>query len=102
MMYFRVLKDPVATLDYSIDFSDWLIGGATLASASWTISVKAGNESTPTLTTPGDSIDGKRAVIWLSGGTDGVAYSVTCHATDTTTPVARQDDRTIVVLAKNK
>lgn len=85
--------DPQAKLDYSIDWGSlgWLVGGDTLASATWT--VPAGlTKVTETNTTT-------TATVWLSGGTAGEDYDVVCHVV---TVAGREDDRTLRIQARHR
>ncbi len=78
-------KDPSAVLDYTEDWTRWL-GDDTLLSVSWSVPVgivNAGNYSSQSTTT-----------IWLSGGTAGISYLVTCQVS---TVGGRTDQRTIQV-----
>ena len=85
-------KDPDATLDYVLDWTEWLGAfGDTIATSSWTVPdglVKVTESNTSVL-----------ATVWLSGGTDGQAYSVTNRIT---TVGGRADDRTIKIKVRNK
>lgn len=76
-------KDPEAVLDYTIDWSDWL-GTDTISAVSWTVEAGITKDSEGNTTTS--------ATIWLSGGTAGTSYEVTCHIT---TAGGREDDRTL-------
>ena len=84
-------KDPEATLDFDVDwsvaFNSWLAGD-TIASVAWT--VEAG------LTKAAESNSTTVAKVWLSGGTAGTTYAVTCRITTASTP-ARVDVRTFRV-----
>ena len=61
------VKDPDATLDYIIDWSEWL-DTDTISTSTWTV---------PTgLTNVSDSNTTTTATIWLSGGTAGQRYTV--------------------------
>lgn len=78
-------KQPAETLDYDIDFTEFLNDGDTLATT--------GNPPVPsplsvTIDNAGMTLgptfvvgDGKIIKQWLSGGTDGVRYKVTVTAT---------------------
>lgn len=94
-------KDPDSTIDYLFDFApntngrdangtDWLSTGESIASH--TIEADAG------ITVVSSALsDSNRSVrVWLSGGTAGNAYNVTCRITTDTSP-ARIEDRSIVV-----
>ena len=84
-------KDPDATLDYLIDWSDWL-DDDTISTSTWTvadgITQEAGATKTATTTT-----------VWISGGTAGMSYAVTNHIVTT---AGREDDRTFVVRVRER
>lgn len=79
-------KDPDAVLDYTVDWSDWMVSPEVIASITWVLS--AG------ITSVFESNTSSAATVWLSGGTAGRSYEVTCHVTTNSTP-PREDDRTI-------
>jgi hypothetical protein len=82
-----VQKDPNARLPFAIDWTAWLANeGDTAASFAWT--VPAG------ITKEAEAAVGGKATVWLSGGTDGQTYKVTCRLSTTG---GRIDDRTIKV-----
>lgn len=98
----RFIKDPSAVLDYKFDWaaltngsgtSDWLSSGETIASR--TVTLDTG------LTKDSDSVtDSSTSVtVWLSGGTAGSTYGVTCRITTT---AGRTDERSIVIEVKNR
>ena len=82
------IKDPEAVLDYKFDWSSWLDSGETIASR--TVTVDTG------LTKDSDAVtDTSTSVtVWLSGGTDGVSYSVNCQIV---TSANRTDERTMII-----
>ena len=80
------LHDPDALLDYSVDWSRWLVSGDTIASVSWTVPSGITNDHTSNTTS--------RATIWLTGGTPGKSYQITCHVV---TAAGREDDRTFQI-----
>jgi hypothetical protein len=84
------LKDPDATLDYSIDWSVYL-GADTISAVTWT--VPTGN------TKVSDSHTTTVATVWLLGGAAGVDYPVTCRIT---TVGGRIDDRTILIRVRQR
>lgn len=61
-------KDPAGTADYSVDWAKEL-GADVITGSTWT--VPAG------LTRVSDSLSATATTVWLSGGTDGVAYDLT-------------------------
>lgn len=82
-------KDPQATLDYCLDWSQWL-GTDTLGTA--TCSAESG------ITISSTSKTTSSATIWLAGGTDGTTYAV---KNTVTTAGGRIDERTIAIEVKN-
>lgn len=86
--------DPDAKLDYSVDWSDWLAAGETIVSAAWTV---------PDGLTQGDpyaaSATGTVATVWISGGTAGTEYVITCHVV---TSAGREDDRSITLSCEER
>jgi hypothetical protein len=65
------VKDPGDTLDYQIDFTDWL-DGDTISSSSWAVSPTG-----PTLSA--QSVNGPNTITtcWVAGGTHGKDYQLT-------------------------
>jgi hypothetical protein len=86
----RFIKDPDAVLDYQIDWSDYL-DDDTITTSTWTVPEGIIKDSD----TKSDAV----ATVWLSGGTDGVSYSLVNHIV---TDAGREDDRTIVVMIQEK
>ena len=83
-------KDPQAVLDYAFDWSGWLAAAETISTATVTASgtgLVVGTGPTP----PAPAIVAGVVTYWLSGGTVGTTYDVTCHIT---TSQGRTDDRT--------
>ena len=70
-------KDPDSYLDYSIDWSDWLDGGDTLSTSTWTIEAITGDAAP--LATDSDTLNTSLSIatIFLSAGTAGNHYTVT-------------------------
>ncbi|CAB4155077.1 hypothetical protein UFOVP653_69 [uncultured Caudovirales phage] len=84
MILGRFFKQPAESLDYDIDFSQFLSDGDSLVTTGnppvpSPLSVTA----TPSGLTLGPTfvINGKTIKQWLSGGTDGVRYKITLTAT---------------------
>lgn len=65
-------KDPSARKDYLFNAAPWL-GDDTIASVAWTVPDGLTNYATSNTTT--------NATIWLTGGTHGEDYLVTCQIT---------------------
>jgi len=89
---FSAIKDPQADLDYVFDWTAWL-GSDTINASTWT--------ATPGVTLHGDSIDvgGAKTVVWISGGTARVLYTVTNHIVTTS---GRRDDRSLILTVADK
>lgn len=85
------LKDGSAVLDYVVDWSAWLDDAETLTAA--TVTAATG------ITVDSSSHDDTTVTFWLSGGTDGQDYTVTCHVT---TSAGRQDDRTVRIRVRQR
>lgn len=77
-------KDPSAVLDWKFNWTNWLSAAETISSA--TVTVESG------LTKDSESNDTTTVTVWLSGGTLGETYEVTCRVT---TNQGRTDERTI-------
>ncbi len=86
-------KDPHATLDYSIDWSRWVPSGDSISGTpAW--SVTGPDASLAVAGVPAPSVASGIATAWLTGGTAGQTYRVTCRVTTT---AGRIDDRSITV-----
>lgn len=85
------IKDPAAELDYRWDWSTWLgedaISGTPVITAQSGITVKSQSNTTTAVT------------VWLTGGTVGNHYEVTCRIV---TAGGRTDERSIVIWCENR
>ncbi len=78
-------KDPVALLDYSVDWSQWLAAD-TISTSNWTV---------PTgLTQVTSTNTATKTTVWLSGGTLGTVYTI---KNIVTTSGGRTDERSFDV-----
>lgn len=87
------VKDPSATLDYSIDWSTWLPSGDTISSVSWTgtgVTVEG---------SPAPSVASGIATAWVSGGTADTDATLACLVTTT---AGRIDERTIRIQVRER
>jgi hypothetical protein len=91
-MSFQVKHDPDANLDYGCDWSDWLPTGATIATSVWTVTPTG-----PILSA--DSKSTTATVVWVSGGTAGMVYTLTNRITDS---ASRVDDRSITLVCMER
>jgi len=72
----RKIKDPHATLDYTLDWSAWLTettSNDTIASVAWTVP--------PGIMKTLQSNTSTTATVWLSGGVLTKVYPITCLIT---------------------
>jgi hypothetical protein len=81
-------KDPDSTLDYELDWSDWLAEGVSIVAL--TVIVDG-------LTDAGSSFTGTTTKAWVSGGAAGGTGSITFRITTDSSPVAQIDDRTLIL-----
>lgn len=80
-------KDPAAVLDYAFDWSaKWLQSGETIVS--YSVAVDAG------ITKDSDSESSGTVTVWLSGGSVGTSYTVTCQITSS---LGRTDERSATI-----
>ena len=92
-----IIKDPDAVLDYIFDWTLWLDDVVdTITSQTVTTPTVSGG-----IVIDESSIVGKTVVSYVSGGTVGQTYPVTCQITTASTP-ARVDERTIYIKLKER
>lgn len=91
----EIEKDPTAELPYTFDFTDWLLGVETLATALIDIS---GSATMQVLEGP-TIIDGKKVQTKIGGGTARDRARVTCTITTTGTLV---DQRSFFVRVRDR
>lgn len=85
------IKDPSATLDYTIDWTAWLAGDTITGTPVWT--VPAG------LTKADESHTTTTSTVWISGGTIGSTYTLSVRVTTTG---GRTDDRSIALVIADR
>lgn len=79
----RIPKDPQATLDYTADWTKWLLPGEVIIDKTVTV-------TGVTLVT--STHDDKTVTAWVAEGTAGTTADLTFHVT---TSAGRQDERTM-------
>lgn len=70
-------KDPQAQLVYTLDWSDWLSTGDTLATATWTAAARR-NDPTPISVESSGITDDVKSYVELAGGQADKTYVITC------------------------
>lgn len=83
-------KDPAAIKDYEFDWTDWLTAGEVISLADVTV----GAGLTKDVASIVNSSTGVQ--VFVSGGTDGEKYKITCEVTTDSTPT-RTELRSIYV-----
>lgn len=68
-------KDPASTVDYSLDWSAWLASGESITGTSWFLTPSDTGAPTLGAQIEADALQG----IYVSGGTPGCRYRLTCH-----------------------
>jgi hypothetical protein len=82
------LVDPDSKLDFTHDWSDWLVGGNTITARKWTITPQEGSPGMPLL------IGDTNATVFVQGCKPGMVYRLVERVT---TSGGAVDDRTIVL-----
>ena len=85
-------KDPEAVLVYSMDWSEWLPTGDTVASVSYSLQVRA-NDPAPLVKESQGVQSGTITYVELSGGQVGKVYTVTAEITTTDASIDRRSFR---------
>jgi hypothetical protein len=91
-----IQKDPQATLDYSVDWSDWLVGADTISTSTWVIQTYTGD--TAPIVNTAQSVANGIATIYVRGGTEGKIYRITNRIT---TGSGLTDERYFRLVIKN-
>ena len=87
------IKDPASTANYGVDWTDWLDTGETIVGSVWVL---------PTgLTNAGDAFDTTKAVVYISGGSEGQEYVVTNTITTDSSP-AKVEPRRFKLIIREK
>ena len=84
-------KDPDSTIDYGLDWSNWLASGETITASSWPETGGLVNES--------ESFTTSKASIFVSGGTVGASYTLTNRIS---TNFGRTEDRSMLISCQEK
>jgi hypothetical protein len=85
------IKDPDATLDYSVDWTAWLAEGDAAAQTQWDVP--------DGLTVVRVEQFGAVSTVWVSGGDEGATYRLTCRITTT---AGRVDERSRSLRIQNR
>lgn len=87
------VKDPNATLDYTVDWTDYLNGAAILTSQ-WI--------APSGITVDSDVNDGQKATAYISGGVIGQTYTLVNRITFSSGGVTVTDERSIHINVRDK
>lgn len=91
--------DPDAVLDYGRLWSAWL-NGDTIATSDWIINADADDLSP--VTELAKSHSATTTTLWLQGGTPGKKYTIVNHITTNSSPIPRENDRSISIKCKER
>jgi hypothetical protein len=96
----RFIKDPQEVLDYTIDWSEWLVSGDTINAVTVTTPTGISTTTSGTPQTPAGPtvISGVATKIWVAGGTAGTSYNIACRVTTVGT---RQGERSITIQVRD-
>lgn len=84
-------KDPNEVLDFEVDWTARIGSTDTISTVTWTVPTGIAKED--------ESVSGKIAIVWLSGGTEGQSYNVGCRVVTTG---GRTYDETIVLPVRSR
>jgi hypothetical protein len=87
-----IVKDRLATLTYSMNWSEWLPTGVTVASVSYSVTPPTYNPTPLTLSSSGVS-GGNVTFVVLAAGTAGKIYTVTAQITLDNSQIDRRSFR---------
>lgn len=88
------VKDPVAHLDYGVDWSRWLDRFDSIATSEWVVE----GATTPAVVVTATSIvENNKTLAWIRGGKDGEDYVV---RNVITTAQGRKDERSFRILVR--
>jgi hypothetical protein len=85
-------KDPEAQLFYTFDWSDWLTGNDTIASAVYTVTARI-NDPSPIVRVTNGITGGNKTFVELRGGQVNKSYVVSVKVTTTTGLIDRRSFR---------
>jgi hypothetical protein len=91
----QISKDPVASLTYTLDWTNWLESGQTITAANFTVAARRNDPTPPTIVTQGIQ-SGVRTYVQLSGGQEDKLYLVSCQVTTSTGTVDKRAFRMLV------
>jgi hypothetical protein len=92
-------KDPQATLDYSIDWSDWLTANADVATSIWTVSSITGDPTPLHLNANSIAAVTNVTTVYIDAGSSGNTYTVTNKVTTTNSLI---DERYFRIRVQNR
>ena len=71
-----ISKDPAASLIYSVEWADWLYGGDTLLSTTWTVEPITGDPAGTALRVLSSGVTTTKSYATIDRGTAGEIYTV--------------------------
>jgi hypothetical protein len=92
----EITKDPEAVLTYNFDWSEWLLSGDTIDTATYTLQVRA-NDPQPLINEASGKLNATTTYITLSSGQVDKLYTVTCKVVTTNNLTDRRSFRVKVL-----
>jgi hypothetical protein len=90
-------KDPQAQMIYTLDWSDWLETGDSIASATWTAAARRNDPTPLVIEDSGITGESTQTYVELSGGQADKTYIVTVKITTTNGVIDRRNFRVNVL-----
>ena len=94
-----IAKDPQAQLIYSMDWTEWLADGDTLASVTYALQVRANDPYPLVKESEGFEVGANITYVELSGGNVGKVYTITASIT---TALGSTDRRSFKIKVENR
>jgi hypothetical protein len=94
---FSAVKDSEATLDYILDWSQWLSKGDTISLSNWSVTVDSGDSNPVTIEQ--QTFSTKQSVVWVSGGNSERHYKL---INTITTMQGRTDQRSLFLSIRDR
>jgi hypothetical protein len=94
----RFVKDPQEVLDYTIDWSQWLVSGDYITAVTATAPTGIVITSPSAASIIGSGVNATATKVWVSGGTAGTSYDIALRVTTNGT---RQGERSITIQVKD-
>lgn len=89
----QIDKDPNAQLTYTLDWSNWLAQGDTIAAASWSAAARRNDPTPVVIESSGIAVNDTQTYVELSGGQADKTYIITVEITTSDGLIDRRNFR---------